>query len=214
MLTNARLSFPLPDARLSAGQYQRPGHDQNKQTKLVPRLLLVSSLVFMPNFAWSAFLNNVMLSDLKSKYGERAHKRGVYLQELLAKLKNADTRTKLKEVNDFFNKFSYKSDLELWGEKDYWATPTEFVGRYGGDCEDYVISKYLTLRSLGIPDDKLRLTYAKSTKQNIAHMVLNYFETPKSVPLVLGNYNPKLLPANQRKDLKLLYSFNLSASRS
>jgi predicted transglutaminase-like cysteine proteinase len=169
------------------------------------------TLVFTPLITWSSFVNDSMLNELKSTYGNRAHGRGVKLKDLLAELQSADTRTKLTKVNDYFNTYTYRTDEEFWNEKDYWATPTEFVGRYGGDCEDYVISKYFALRSLGIPDKKLFLTYTKATKQNIAHMVLNYFETPKSVPLVMGNYNPKLLPATERKDLKPVYSFNANS---
>lgn len=178
------------------------------RSKTTLRLFLITALFTTPLITWSSLVNDSMLGDLKASYGKRAHKRGIKLKELLATLQDADTKTKLTKVNDFFNKFAYHSDQEFWKVKDYWATPTEFVGRYGGDCEDYVISKYFALRSLGVPDKKLFLTYAKATKQNIAHMVLNYFETPKSMPLVLGNYNPQLLPANQRKDLKPLYSFN------
>ncbi len=149
-----------------------------------------------------------MLAELRASFGQRAYARGEKLRELMVRLKKADTRTKLSEINRFFNGFAYRTDQALWGQTDYWATPTEFVGRAGGDCEDYVVSKYFALRTLGIADEKLYLTYAKATKQNIAHMVLNYFETPTSVPLVLDNYVPDLLPATERGDLIPLYSFN------
>ncbi|TNG02906.1 MAG: transglutaminase [Gammaproteobacteria bacterium] len=208
MLTNARFSTPSMNNRLSTVQFQHPDQGRGKQRTMAQRVLLVSSLILIPLFTCSALVDNSMLTDLKSKYGKRAQKRGVELQKLLAELKNADTKTKLKKVNDHFNKFTYRSDKEFWGEKDYWATPIEFIGRAGGDCEDYVISKYFALRSLGIPDKKLFLTYAKATKQKIPHMVLNYFETPKSMPLVLDNYDKRLLPANKTVNLKPIYSFN------
>ena len=175
------------------------------------RTALVFSLVFVPLITWSSLVDDDMLSELKSKYGKRAYDRGVKLKDLMAELKTADTKSKLAKVNDFFNGYTYRTDEEFWKKKDYWATPTEFIGRAGGDCEDYVISKYFALRSLNVPDKKLFLTYVKATKQNIAHMVLNYFETPKSTPLVLDNYNPKLLPASQRSDLKPVYSFNANS---
>jgi hypothetical protein len=38
--------------------------------------------------------------------------------------------------------------------------------------------------------------------------VLLYYETPKSIPLVLDNYNRKILPASQRNDLQPVYSFS------
>ena len=112
------------------------------------------------------------------------------------------------EVNRFFNQFSYKDDIKLWGEEDYWATPEEFIGKNGGDCEDYVVAKYFVLRSLGVGDQHLYLTYVKAVKENRAHMVLSYFATPESTPLILDNYNPRVLPANERRDLLPVYSFN------
>lgn len=171
------------------------------------RTFLTIALLASLTASWS-FVDNEMLIELKSRYGQRAYDKGLELQKLISDLQGKDVKTKLQSVNTFFNSFAYGSDNRLWQQEDYWATPTEFIGLKGGDCEDYVISKYFTLRSLGIPDNKLFLTYVKATKQNIAHMVLNYFETPTSVPLVLDNYNTKLLPANKRGDLKPVYSFN------
>jgi len=158
-----------------------------------------------------SLVDDAMLDELKATYGKRAYDRGLKLRTLLQGLRDEDIKTKLQKVNHFFNEFIYRSDKNLWGEKDYWATPTEFIGRKGGDCEDYVISKYFALRSLGVPDKKLFLTYAKARKENIAHMVLNYYENPTSVPLVLDNYNPKILPASERGDLAPVYSFNIES---
>ncbi|WP_232023468.1 transglutaminase-like cysteine peptidase [Thiomicrorhabdus aquaedulcis] len=100
------------------------------------------------------------------------------------------------------------SDIDHWGIKDYWATPVEFLATDAGDCEDYVIAKYFTLKALGVAESKLYLTYVKAVKLNQAHMVLTYFENPKSIPLVLDNLNSKIFPATQRKDLLPVYSFN------
>ena len=169
--------------------------------------VLIFSLLLVPHVAWSSFVDDAMLSELKSRYGERAYHRGIKLMDLIAKLKTADTKTKLVKVNDFFNTYAYRSDEELWKQSDYWATPTEFIGRAGGDCEDYVISKYFVLRSLDIPEDKLHLAYVKTSQYDSQHMVVNYFETPKSTPLVLDNHVPQLLSASQRADLKQVYSF-------
>jgi predicted transglutaminase-like cysteine proteinase len=91
---------------------------------------------------------------------------------------------------------------------DYWATPWEFLGKDIGDCEDYVISKYFALKYLGVDYKKLFFSYVRSTKFNQPHMVLTYFETPKSEPLVLDNNNHKIFPASQRKDLIPIYNFN------
>jgi predicted transglutaminase-like cysteine proteinase len=152
-----------------------------------------------------------MLTDLKQQYSPEAYRRGLALNKLLASLKNQPVDIQLKEVNRFFNQFQYAEDIDHWGEKDYWATPEEFIGTQHGDCEDFVIAKYFSLRKLGVPDNKLYLTYVKALKQNVAHMVLSYFETPSSIPLVLDNYNPRILEASQRKDLLPIYSFNANS---
>ena len=149
-----------------------------------------------------------MLNRLHQQYSEQAKQRGIALNNLLKELANKDVKQQLKEVNRFFNQFTYREDLELWGQKDYWATPEEFIGVNSGDCEDYVVAKYFALRSLGVPDEHLYLTYVKAVRKNVAHMVLSYFESPKSIPLILDNYNPRILSADKRRDLLPVYSFN------
>lgn len=171
---------------------------------------IISMLILLVPEYQSAqtFADELMLQRLNQQYSSAAKQRGIALNSLLKRLAGKDTRYQLTEVNRFFNQFKYKDDLKLWGQKDYWATPEEFLGVNSGDCEDYVVAKYFALRSLGIPDKRLYLTYVKAVRQNIAHMVLSYFETPKSIPLILDNYNPRILRADKRRDLLPVYSFN------
>ncbi|MCB1752372.1 MAG: transglutaminase-like cysteine peptidase [Gammaproteobacteria bacterium] len=124
--------------------------------------------------------------------------------------RDRDERTKLVLVNDFFNRLAFRTDAQLWGKEDYWATPVEAMGVGGADCEDYSIAKYFTLRELGVPDDKLRIMYVKAVNLNQAHMVLTYYPTPGSVPEVLDNIRGNIVPADQRPDLAPVYSFNAS----
>ncbi len=152
-----------------------------------------------------------MLYQLKNNYSSDAFRRGQALNRLLATLQSKPVDIQLKEINRFFNQFQYKEDIDHWGVKDYWATPQEFIGTQKGDCEDFVIAKYFSLRKLGVPDNRLYLTYVKALNQNVAHMVLSYFRTPSSIPLVLDNYNPRILEASKRKDLLPVYSFNASS---
>ncbi len=149
-----------------------------------------------------------MLTRLKNDYSERAWKRGRALNALIERLRGQPVMRQLEEVNRFFNQFEYVEDIDLWGQKDYWATPEEFLGRARGDCEDFVIAKYFTLRELGVPDERLYLTYVKHLTRNIAHMVLSYFEKPGSLPLILDNYQSAIEVASSRKDLLPVYSFN------
>lgn len=115
---------------------------------------------------------------------------------------------KLAVVNAFFNRMDFVDDIVHWRMEDYWATPLETVETNGGDCEDFVLGKYFTLRSLQVPDERMRMTYVKAVNINKAHMVLTYYETPEVEPLVLDNLDPEIKRSSRRRDLVPVYSFN------
>lgn len=173
------------------------------------KLLLVISVFFVNSlYAQKPYVEKEILDRISKKYKMFATKRFVYLQKILDENKNGTDLEKLEAVNKFYNGVRYMSDKKLYGKKDYWATPWQFLGKDRGDCEDYVISKYFALIYLGVDSKKLFFTYVKSLRFNASHMVLTYFKTPHSEPLVLGNYNYKIFPASQRKDLIPVYNFN------
>jgi len=153
-------------------------------------------------------LSNERWQEIEKKYGSLAVARIKAALKLINKIDPLTEREKLDEVNRFVNKVRFTSDQVAWGKKDYWAKPVEFLGRDKGDCEDFVITKYFMLRKAGVPEEKLFFTYVKALRLNQAHMVLSYYETPKSVPLILDNLNFKVLPASKRNDLAFVYSFN------
>lgn len=130
-------------------------------------------------------------------------------QELLINKTMRTDQEKLRRTNRLINETAtFAKDSITWGMNDYWATPLEFITRGAGDCEDFAIAKYFTLRELGVPDRKMRLTYVKAIDLNQAHMVLTYYDTPGSIPLVLDNLIPEIKPASMRTDLVPVYSFN------
>jgi predicted transglutaminase-like cysteine proteinase len=130
-------------------------------------------------------------------------------QRLLATQKQLSEVQRLQVVNQFFNhQIRYAEDIDVWRVEDYWATPIEMLWKGQGDCEDYAIAKYFSLRHLGIPADKLRITYVKALVQNRAHMVLTYYSSPQAMPLVLDSLMDEIKFANQRQDLLPVYSFN------
>ncbi|HEX6007392.1 MAG TPA: transglutaminase-like cysteine peptidase [Burkholderiales bacterium] len=174
-------------------------------------------LVLLVSFAVAAFaaeivsLTDAQIAKLAQQFGPIAKTRLTAWREILTapKYKKLPEEEKLRVVNDFMNETRFVSDREHWGKEDYWATPIEFLSTNGGDCEDYSIAKYFTLRALGVPDDKLRITYVKELViYNEAHMVLAYFPTPDAEPLVLDNINKTIQPASNRNDLLPVYSFN------
>ncbi len=174
-----------------------------------PYALCVCLLLWLPSLQSSKpLVDDAMLKRLKTEYSSQAEARGLAVNRLIDRLQNKPVEEQLREVNRFFNQFEYREDSDQWGQKDYWATPEEFIGTQQGDCEDYVIAKYFTLRKLGVPDERLYLTYAKHLKLNVAHMVLSYFPTPRSNPLILDNYKAEIVGGKARTDLLPVYSFN------
>ncbi|MCH1931045.1 transglutaminase-like cysteine peptidase [Shewanella sp. A25] len=149
-----------------------------------------------------------IVSALERHYGGRAGMRAKAWFKVLTEGQSLSEKEKLVKVNNFFNMFRFVDDIKLWGISNYWATPMEFIGVNGGDCEDFSIAKYFTLLQLGVPEDKMRITMVKATTVNQYHMVLAYYDTPSSVPLVLDNLDRTIKPATQRRDLLPVYSFN------
>lgn len=165
---------------------------------------IAATLFSSPDF----IIAKVFLDKIEKEYGMFAKRRAFSLVSMMNEAKDLDEMGKMEKVNDFFNQTPYVSDKVNWGVNDYWATRLEFIGKDKADCEDFVIAKYFTLKELGVPTSKLFMTYAKSIRYKSAHMVLTYYETPRSVPLVLDNYNYKILPASERDDLVPIYSFS------
>jgi len=153
-------------------------------------------------------ITDEMLNMVAGQYGRRARGRIIDWQNTVARHQSDSELVKLNVVNSFFNRNQFVSDAEHWQMSDYWATPIEFLSTRGGDCEDFAIAKYITLLALGIPDEKLRITYVKAIRLDQAHMVLTYYETPRAIPLVLDNLDKTIRPASQRPDLKPVYNFN------
>lgn len=170
-------------------------------------LVLIGSVLANTQLQTTLFSPEQYLQASK-KYGPLAAKRFKAWQALVDNNLQKSERIKLEKVNDFFNQVLWVSDQQHWGTSDYWATPIEMLGTDAGDCEDYTIAKYFTLKALGVPEKKLYLTYVKAIRLNQAHMVLTYFDKPNTIPLVLDNINKRILPANKRRDLVPIYSFN------
>lgn len=78
----------------------------------------------------------------------------------------------LKRVNTSANGLiEHRDDDVVYGEEDYWATPAESLMGYG-DCEDFAILKYVTLRELGFTHDQLRIVIVWHSTRQIGHAVL------------------------------------------
>ena len=169
---------------------------------------LLATILIHGALATGLAISDALLDWMEEHYGSAARARVVALQRLVESAPGLNERAKLDRVNGFFNRVNYDSDAALWDQKDYWATPFEVLGVNSADCEDYAISKYFTLLSMGVEEDRLRIPYVKSLTLNEAHMVLAYYPSADAEPLILDNLQAGIEPAGQRTDLVPVYSFN------
>ena len=169
---------------------------------------LANLVSIQPSCADKLPTSNLLLTKIEQEYGGYARERVMIWEKLISSNRNVDNLRKLIVVNDFFNKMAFSNDIDLWGKEDYWATPLQMLTSNSGDCEDYSIAKYFTLRKMGIPAESMRLTYVKALKLNQAHMVLTYYPEPDAEPLILDNLVNEIQIASNRKDLLRVYSFN------
>ena len=172
---------------------------------------LVVLLVFSPGLGAGWDFNAISMQT-ERLYGPATPAARQRIDEWAALLKNPPQGTiqdKLNQVNRFFNaRMAFKDDIVVWHQQDYWATPIEFLRKGAGDCEDFALAKYFTLREMGVPANQLRITYVKALQLNQAHMVVTWYATPDAIPLVLDNLKTAILPATQRTDLLPVYAFN------
>ncbi|MDE1154005.1 MAG: transglutaminase-like cysteine peptidase [Micavibrio sp.] len=109
-----------------------------------------------------------------------------------------------EKVNDAVNDYiTYTPDDVLYHSIDYWASPTETLTYKRGDCEDYAILKYYTLKALGVPDNRLFITLVNSAGYALAgidHAVLlvNTAAPGEQANYVtLDNIRTNIVPANE-----------------
>ena len=90
---------------------------------------------------------------------------------LSTKFSSMPQEQRLQAVSAFFNQIPGESDLIGYG-KEHWAYPAEFLRKYRGDCKAYAAAKYLALRHLGWPKDKLWLVLVDDLPRKAGHAVL------------------------------------------
>lgn len=196
----------------------KPPNQVNKRRLAGCILLLLITCSFSVQAGLVDFSSR-LLNAVTRKWGGDAYQRLLGWQELVRdqkpKVENQwnngntpSTLNTLKLTNAFFNKIPYYSDQVHWGVEDYWATPIEMLGSFGGDCEDYAAAKYFSLREMGAQVGQLRMVYVRAIRRNEAHMVLAWYPTPDAEPLILDNLIGDIRPASQRTDLEPVYSFN------
>lgn len=96
----------------------------------------------------------------------------------IKKTKRLSRSRQIVAVNRYVNRIRYIEDRDNFGRTDYWATPRQFFAR-GGDCEDFAITKYLTLKALGWSVKRMRIAIVVDKNKRQAHAILVVYHRGK-----------------------------------
>ncbi len=162
-----------------------------------------------PFVKWTGMLDRFLLEDgeaggdcTSTSYNACHHQEW---QALIADLRGQDLEAQLERVNRFMNQRRYIVDPINWGVRDYWATPRQFF-RKQGDCEDYAIAKYLTLRALGVSDAQMRIVVLQDLNLGIPHAVLAVATADGT--MILDNQISQVVDARVIRHYQPIYSIN------
>jgi predicted transglutaminase-like cysteine proteinase len=126
-------------------------------------------------------------------------------QSLIDKMRGLDLRQQLEIANDAMNRHPYVTTAANWHRSMYWESPFEFM-RYGGQCQDYAIAKYLLLRAAGVPADLMRMVVLRDAAISLDHAVLAVYVNGE--PVLLDNLRSTIVPARTVSYYHPYYSIN------
>lgn len=98
----------------------------------------------------------------------------------------------VNQINQSVNRDVHSaSDMDLYGQPEYWSLPKLVNGKLYGDCEDYALEKRRQLIAAGVPEGALSMAVAV-TARGESHAVL--MVSLKSGDWVLDNLTPWATP--------------------
>lgn len=128
-------------------------------------------------------------------------------KNFIESLKEKSLDAQLEEINNWSNKHPYIVDQLNWGVNDYWETAYEFM-EISGDCEDYAISKYYSLRALGVPADRMRIIIVQDLNLGgIIHAILGVYDDDDKI-MILDNQIKQVIPALKIYHYRPIYGVN------
>ncbi|MBF0383350.1 MAG: transglutaminase-like cysteine peptidase [Magnetococcales bacterium] len=125
--------------------------------------------------------------------------------DFLETLKGKSQEAQIREINTFVNKAKYVTDQKNWGVKDYWESPGEFLNKFG-DCEDFSIIKYLSLKKVGFTAKQLRIVAVTDSNLKIGHSILAVYLEDRI--LILDNQIKQVVDHSSVHHYKPVYSIN------
>ena len=159
------------------------------------------------------FATKSQIKKLQKEYGGRSGERLTNWNNLMKSLVGKSHITQARKIDAYFNQYQYKYDSTIKNVRyavDTWRTFRNFLGQLGGDCEDYALAKYYSLRRLGVPKEKLKFFsgYIGTQYKGGRHMVLAYVPKKNSDPLILDNNTIYAEYLSKRTNLKPFVYFN------
>ncbi len=124
-------------------------------------------------------------------------------KEFLDGQQGADAITQLDRVNRYMNRAPYITDPRNYNRSDYWATPSQFFNQ-DGDCEDYAIAKFMSLRALGWTNEHMRIVVLQDLNLRIPHAVLVVYIDRAA--WVLDNQIEQLITADRIRHYRPFFS--------
>jgi len=151
--------------------------------------------------------NSVVERHEKSLKESQSHEIAAWKKDIALFKDLGTTRQKIEAVNNYINaRIEYKPDSDVWGKSDYWATIAETLGKGYGDCDDYAIAKYFTLREAGIAEEAMRIVVLKDNSIDQIHAVLSV--EVNGTTYILDNQSPYLRTDQQITFYEPIYSIN------
>jgi len=126
-------------------------------------------------------------------------------KELVEGLRGKSRKYQLGRVNSYLNKYRYIIDPVNWGVRDYWEIPKEFFAKFG-DCEDYAIVKYISLRALGWKAEDMKIIVLQDLNLKIAHAILAVNFEKKE--MILDNQIGLVIDSKRIKHYLPIYAVN------
>jgi predicted transglutaminase-like cysteine proteinase len=119
------------------------------------------------------------------------------------RMKGLPAKEKIEKVNNLLNAVPYVDDQKRFGYHGYWAATPERFFREGGDCKDYALAKYASLKALGFSPEQLRIMFVFDKIKNVAHAILIVNNT-----YVLDNQNRDIELVTEIDQYEPLFSLN------
>jgi predicted transglutaminase-like cysteine proteinase len=125
--------------------------------------------------------------------------------DFIAAERGHEPMAQLAEVNAHLNLHRYILDIVNYGIVNYWATPREFAVN-NGDCKDFAVAKYFTLRKLGWAEADLRVVVLQDMNLRVPHAVTVVYAGDRAY--LLDNQIRDVVPTEVVRHYRPYYSIN------